>query len=39
MEENKIENFEEIMKELETITGELEKGNDNLDEALKKFEK
>ena len=39
MEENKIENFEEIMKELETITGELEKGNDNLDDAVKKFEK
>lgn len=39
MEENKTENFEEIMKELETITGELEKGNDNLDEAVNKFEK
>ena len=39
MKEEKTENFEEIMKELETITGELEKGNDNLDDAVKKFEK
>ena len=39
MKEEKTENFEEIMKELETITVELEKGNDNLDDAVKKFEK
>jgi exodeoxyribonuclease VII small subunit len=31
-------NFEEIMKKLELIANELEKGNLNLDESVKKFE-
>ena len=31
-------NFEETMKKLETITGELEKGDLNLEESVKKFE-
>lgn len=31
-------NFEETMKKLETITAELENGNLNLDESVKKFE-
>ncbi len=30
--------FEEAMKQLETITEELEKGNLNLDESVAKFE-
>ena len=33
------ENFEESMKKLETIVTELENGNLNLDESVKKFEK
>ena len=32
------ENFEESMKKLEGIVTELEKGNLNLDESVKKFE-
>jgi len=32
------ENFEEAMKKLETIVTELEKGELNLDESVKKFE-
>ena len=32
------ENFEESMKKLETIVTELECGNLNLDESVKKFE-
>lgn len=32
------ENFEESMKELESIVAELENGNLNLDESVKKFE-
>ena len=31
-------NFEETMKDLETIVGELEKGELNLDNSMKKFE-
>lgn len=31
-------NFEDIMKKLELIANELEKGNLNLDESVKKFE-
>lgn len=31
-------NFEETMKKLETVTAELENGNLNLDESVKKFE-
>ena len=31
-------NFEETMKKLETITVELEKGDLNLEESVKKFE-
>jgi len=31
-------NFEETMKKLEIITGELEKGDLNLEESVKKFE-
>ena len=30
--------FEDIMKQLETIANELEKGDLNLDESVKKFE-
>lgn len=36
--ENDNANFEEIMKQLEIIANELEKGNLNLDESVKKFE-
>lgn len=32
------ENFEESMKKLEEIVGELENGNLNLDESVNKFE-
>ena len=32
-------NFEDTMKELETIVKELENGDLNLDESVKKFEK
>ena len=32
------ENFEESMKKLETIVTELENGNLNLDESVKKYE-
>ena len=32
------ENFEEMMKHLEDIANELENGNLNLDESVKKFE-
>ena len=32
------ENFEESMRKLETIVTELENGNLNLDESVKKFE-
>ena len=32
------ENFEESMKKLENIVNELENGNLNLDESVKKFE-
>lgn len=32
------ENFEESMKQLETIVTELENGNLNLDESVQKFE-
>ena len=31
-------NFEETMKQLETITAELEKGDLNLEDSVKKFE-
>lgn len=31
-------NFEDTMKKLETITGELEKGDLNLEDSVKKFE-
>lgn len=31
-------NFEDTMKKLETITGELEKGDLSLEESVKKFE-
>lgn len=31
-------NFEETMKKLEAITGELEKGELNLEESVKRFE-
>ena len=31
-------NFEETMKKLETITGELEKGDLSLEDSVKKFE-
>lgn len=31
-------NFEDIMKKLEQIANELEKGNLNLDDSVKKFE-
>ena len=36
--ENENVNFENIMKQLEIIANELEKGNLNLDESVKKFE-
>ena len=36
--EMKDMNFEDIMKKLELIANELEKGNLNLDESVKKFE-
>lgn len=36
--ENENVNFEDIMKQLEIIANELEKGNLNLDESVKKFE-
>lgn len=38
MEENNTMSFEETMKQLEQIAGELEKGNLNLDESVSKFE-
>ncbi len=38
MEEKNTMNFEEAMKSLEQIAGELEKGNLNLDESVAKFE-
>lgn len=38
MEEQKNVNFEEAMKRLEQIADELEKGNLDLDESVKKFE-
>lgn len=38
MEEKNTMNFEEAMKGLEQIAGELEKGNLNLDESVTKFE-
>lgn len=38
MEEKNTMNFEEAMKGLEQIAGELEKGNLNLDESVAKFE-
>ncbi len=37
MEKNKM-NFEETIKQLESIAGELEKGDLNLDESVSKFE-
>ena len=37
MEEKEI-SFEEIMKQLEQVTSELEKGDLNLEDAVKKFE-
>ena len=37
MKEEKI-NFEETMQKLESIVQELEKGNLNLDDSIKKFE-
>ena len=37
MEEKEI-SFEEIMKQLEEVTSELEKGDLNLEDAVKKFE-
>ena len=39
MEDKKDLNFEETMQELENIVQELEKGNLNLDDSIKKFEK
>lgn len=36
--ENDNMNFEDIIKQLEIIANELEKGNLNLDESVKKFE-
>lgn len=36
--ENKELNFEETMQELEKIVQELEKGDLNLDDSIKKFE-
>ena len=36
--EMKDMNFEDIMKKLELIANELEKGNLNLDDSVKKFE-
>ena len=36
--EKKEQSFEEIMIELEKVTAELEKGNLNLDDSVKKFE-
>ena len=36
--ENENMNFEDIMKQLENIANELENGNLNLDESVKKFE-
>ncbi len=38
MEEKNTMNFEDAMKGLEQIAGELEKGNLNLDESVTKFE-
>lgn len=38
MEDKKDLNFEETMQELENIVQELEKGNLNLDDSIKKFE-
>lgn len=38
MKEKNTMNFEEAMKSLEQIAGELEKGNLNLDESVAKFE-
>lgn len=38
MEEKKELNFEETMQELEKIVQELEKGDLNLDDSIKKFE-
>jgi len=38
LEEKNTMNFEEAMKGLEQIAGELEKGNLNLDESVAKFE-
>lgn len=38
MSKEKTENFEESMKILENIVTELEKGDLNLDESVKKFE-
>lgn len=38
MEESNTMNFEETMKQLEQIAGELEKGDLNLDESVSKFE-
>ena len=38
MEEKNTMNFEEAMKGLEKIAGELEKGDLNLDESVSKFE-
>ena len=39
MEEKKELNFEETMKELESIVQVLEKGELNLDDSIKEFEK
>lgn len=36
--ENENTNFEDIMKQLESIANELENGKLNLDESVKKFE-
>jgi len=38
MKEEKDFNFEETMQKLETIVQELENGNLNLDDSIKKFE-
>ena len=38
MKEQKDFNFEETMQKLETIVQELENGNLNLDDSIKKFE-
>ncbi len=38
MEESNTMNFEETMKQLEQIAGELEKGDLNLEESVSKFE-